>query len=493
MIKLKVFRIHRMQEQFRSQQLQQKFQIINKISTRKYNIQSKTKVQQFFMERNVLPMGHLFSGATCFSHYAKVVLPILKQHHFLLVTLLLSNAFAMEALPIYLDAIMPSFWAIIVSVTAVLFFGEVIPQAVCTGPQQLQIARMLAPLIKFLMLSLGIVTWPLSKILDYLLGEHDITRYKNDQLKTLVQMHSRQALQELQITQNDNMGLSNLQTKIISGAFDLRFTTIDQLITPFERVFTLSINTVIDSNTIELIKTKGYSRIPVYYDDNKTFILGVLIVKSLIGLNVEDNQFTLKQLSMDGKCLIKTPIYASPTATVGQMLNIFKEGTAHLAIVCNDPQSLVNETNLILDAIKQQKDQQLSVQQHSIIGITTLEKIIEEIISMPILDEKDIEKRQRNPSGHFSMTIHDESNPNVLEMNEIMNETNQNPYLTPETQQIYNAKFTQLFAQKLENQVKEDIELINKKNTGLGFDGSQEYRNLGMDKKLAQSLIDREV
>jgi metal transporter CNNM len=53
----------------------------------------------------------------------------------LLVTLLLSNAFAMEALPIYLDAIVPSFWAIIISVTAVLFFGEVIPQAVCTGPQ----------------------------------------------------------------------------------------------------------------------------------------------------------------------------------------------------------------------------------------------------------------------------------------------------------------------------------------------------------------------
>jgi metal transporter CNNM len=110
------------------------------------------------------------------------------------VTLLLANAFAMEALPIYLDAIVPSFWAIIISVTAVLFFGEVIPQAVCTGPSQLKIAETVAPMVKLLMISLAIVCYPISKILDYLLGEHDITRYKNDQLKTLVQMHSRQAL-----------------------------------------------------------------------------------------------------------------------------------------------------------------------------------------------------------------------------------------------------------------------------------------------------------
>jgi len=38
------------------------------------------------------------------------------------------------------------------------------------------------------------------------------------------------------------------------------------------------------------------------------------------------------------------------------MLNIFKEGTAHLAIVCNDPERLVDEANEILEAIKIGKD-----------------------------------------------------------------------------------------------------------------------------------------
>jgi len=41
----------------------------------------------------------------------------------------------MEALPIYLDRLMPEVWAIIVSVTCVLWFGEIIPMAVCTGPK----------------------------------------------------------------------------------------------------------------------------------------------------------------------------------------------------------------------------------------------------------------------------------------------------------------------------------------------------------------------
>lgn len=45
----------------------------------------------------------------------------------MLVTLLLANAAAMEALPLFLDALMPAVMAVIISVTAVLFFGEIIP------------------------------------------------------------------------------------------------------------------------------------------------------------------------------------------------------------------------------------------------------------------------------------------------------------------------------------------------------------------------------
>lgn len=58
----------------------------------------------------------------------KRIKPVIKNKHLLLVTLLLANAVAMEALPIFLDAIVPAYIAIILSTTAVLIFGEVIPQ-----------------------------------------------------------------------------------------------------------------------------------------------------------------------------------------------------------------------------------------------------------------------------------------------------------------------------------------------------------------------------
>lgn len=79
-----------------------------------------------------------------------------------------------------------------------------------------------------------------------------------------------------------------------------------------------------------------------------------------------------------------------------------------MAIVCNDPALMVEEADKVLEAIKRGTDMQLSITHHEILGITTLEKVLEEILNMPILDEKDIEKI-RNKENR-SVTMHqDES------------------------------------------------------------------------------------
>lgn len=56
--------------------------------------------------------------------HASKILPIVKRHHLLLVTLLLCNAAAVETMPIFLDKVSNPITAILVSVTAVLIFGE---------------------------------------------------------------------------------------------------------------------------------------------------------------------------------------------------------------------------------------------------------------------------------------------------------------------------------------------------------------------------------
>ncbi len=63
-------------------------------------------------------------GTTREQRYASRILPIVKRHHLLLVTLLLANAAAVEAMPIFLDRVSDPIIAISVSVSAVLIFGE---------------------------------------------------------------------------------------------------------------------------------------------------------------------------------------------------------------------------------------------------------------------------------------------------------------------------------------------------------------------------------
>lgn len=85
------------------------------------------------------------------------ILPVVQKQHQLLVTLLLCNAVAMEALPIYLDKLFNQYIAIVLSVTLVLAFGEVIPQSICTR-YGLAVGANFIWLVRILM----IVTYPIS-------------------------------------------------------------------------------------------------------------------------------------------------------------------------------------------------------------------------------------------------------------------------------------------------------------------------------------------
>jgi metal transporter CNNM len=65
---------------------------------------------------------------------ADKILPTTNYHHWMLVTLMFINAIVMETLPIYVDKMVPELLAIAICVFLELVAGEVIPMAVCTGP-----------------------------------------------------------------------------------------------------------------------------------------------------------------------------------------------------------------------------------------------------------------------------------------------------------------------------------------------------------------------
>eukprot|EP01064_Diplonema_japonicum_P007905 TRINITY_DN15507_c0_g1_i1.p1 TRINITY_DN15507_c0_g1~~TRINITY_DN15507_c0_g1_i1.p1 ORF type:complete len:881 (+),score=160.89 TRINITY_DN15507_c0_g1_i1:32-2674(+) len=120
---------------------------------------------------------------------ANRILPVVAQRHLLLVTLLLTNAVAAECMPIFLDRIVPSWIAIVLSVSFVLIFGEIVPSAIFTGKHHLRIAAFFTPLVRTLMFITGPISYPISKILDYTFGEEEHDAYNKDELKAFIRMH----------------------------------------------------------------------------------------------------------------------------------------------------------------------------------------------------------------------------------------------------------------------------------------------------------------
>jgi CBS domain containing-hemolysin-like protein len=128
---------------------------------------------------------------------ARTIEKVVARHHWMLCTLLLLNAAAMEALPLFLDKVLSPILAVIVSVTAVLTFGEIIPQALTTGKRQFRIAEICCPVVLCCMYMTIFLSWPLGKLLDCILGaDHANKRFKNHELRWLLKQHVNEALQK---------------------------------------------------------------------------------------------------------------------------------------------------------------------------------------------------------------------------------------------------------------------------------------------------------
>ncbi|OMJ76683.1 hypothetical protein SteCoe_23878 [Stentor coeruleus] len=311
---------------------------------------------------------------------ARRVLNTTENHHLLLVTLLLANAACMETLPIILNMMVSEIFAVVISVTFVLVFGEVLPQALCTGPDQLKIASNLCPMVKVLIIILFPLSYPIAKLLDYFFGHHQkVKKLRNEDLKTLITLHHSFAKKN---EERSYSGLVTGQINIIHGTIDLRQKTVRECMIPLERVFTISNETVMDRRTLKSAVKQGYSRVPVFEGNDRNKILGVLLMKRMV-LIEENNKLK------DCGIRLRDTIYVSPTLPMLDLLAKFQAGRSHLAVV--------------KEGMK-------------MVGIITLEDLFEQIIKSDILDEDDYDKdreksmmmkgdirKQRRPAGHKKM------------------------------------------------------------------------------------------
>lgn len=169
----------------------------------------------------------------------------------------------------------------------------------------------------------------------------------------------------------ESMMLSEDEVKIMSGCLMLGQLTVQDVAQP--DVFALSTEDRLDARTMQAILGSTHSRIPVVYGRDKQKIAGLLLVKLLIPLSPADCK-PIREVP-----LLK-PIVLHPDTTLLNALNIFQTGRGHLAVVTRE----VDELRAALSARRPPPD---SVR---ILGIVTLENLLEELIQEDILDEMDV-------------------------------------------------------------------------------------------------------
>ena len=339
---------------------------------------------------------------------SKVILPVLSNRHWLLCTLLLMNSFAMEALPVFLDRVFSRFTAVVISVTLLLIFGEVIPQALCTGPRQVQIAAMAAPMTRFLMIISWPITYWLGKCLDIILGEQGKTRYQNQDLKCLVEMHTYEALKKISEEEeknpyipkddipkpSDKMGLGQLEANLMISALEIKEKKAVEIMINFNNIYSIKYEEPIDKAKVAEILEKGYSRIPVFRNDDKTDLIGILRIKQLIKVD-----FNLKKSLKDLGIRMKPPLVIPPYMTLVNLLREFRSGKSHMAFITEQVELLqskfgLNRNNSVAFHVRYNETFADS-NKIKILGIVTLEDVIEQIFNLEILDEEDYEKSKR--------------------------------------------------------------------------------------------------
>ncbi|XP_052745421.1 unextended protein [Bicyclus anynana] len=303
-------------------------------------------------------------------NYARAIMPVRDHGNYLLCSILLGNVAVNSTFTILLDDLTSGLFAVIFSTLAIVLLGEITPQAICSR-HGLMVGAKSIMITKAVMALTAPLAFPVSKLLDYFLGEEIGSVYNRERLKELVKVTT------------DVNDLDKDEVNIISGALELRKKTVSDVMTKLEDVFMLPITSVLDFETMSEIVKSGYSRIPVH-EGGRTNIVTVLFIKDLAFVDPDDNT-PLRTLCQ----YYQNPCnFVFEDVTLDVMFKQFKEGhKGHMAFV----HRINNEGE--------------GDPFYETIGLVTLEDVIEEMIQAEIIDETDVfmdnrSKRRRNRPQH---------------------------------------------------------------------------------------------
>lgn len=303
---------------------------------------------------------------------AKKILPLIRDRHWLLVTLFLFNASANEALPVFLDEMLPPVSAIIVATFSVLVFGEILPSAIFGGAKQVRIAATMSPLVWVLLAIFSPIAYPIARLLDATLGAHQHEALDARDLFSLMGMvSSRPVAQQpapsiLGNTEGSGIDLHNDAATIAQGAILSSARCVRDIVprTPFETLFE---SDEVNEAWIAHVCGLGFSRLPVV--NNMGLPIGYIVLKQVApfvgkGCRVRD--------------LPLHPLHCVPASMkVLELLNIMQTGASRIVAVVEESSERTGAREITPSTSS------------DILGFCTLTDVLEEVIQEELHDERD--------------------------------------------------------------------------------------------------------
>lgn len=275
---------------------------------------------------------------------ARKVLPLRRNAHLSLASILLTNVAVISTTSLVLEHHFNGLIAGISSTLLIVVFGEIFPQALFMK-HALKVTARLSGILHWMIIITYPVAKPLQLLLDKLFGRESTKLHSRYELGMIISEH----------LDHDGSELDEDEVEIMRGALSLSHKRVRDITTSIDDVYWMTPETVIDAAKIDEIKVENWSRIPIL-DKEHTEAYGVLLMKDLVDIDFDERSYMVKELP------------TKPIKTVGAMTALdtmfrkFIGAHSHLVAV---------ERNDV------------------IIGIMTIEDLIEEIIGHEIQDESD--------------------------------------------------------------------------------------------------------
>jgi metal transporter CNNM len=277
------------------------------------------------------------------------MVPFRRKTHLTLAAILLANIAAVSATSIVLNGKFYGLIAGFISTLLIVIFGEILPQALFSR-RALAFCARFAPFLRLVIIVTYPVSKPLQLLLDRLFPEEAARLQTRHELGMMIAEH----------LDNDNSELDDDEVEIVRGALQLSEKRVRDITTPLRNVYWVTPDTMIDADKIDEIKANGWSRIPVF-NERITACHGLLLMKDLVDVNFDDAALRVDDLPLHASQLV-----GSMTA-LDTLFRKFIHGGTHLIPVERDDE---------------------------IIGIVTIEDLLEEIVGHEIEDETDRARRK---------------------------------------------------------------------------------------------------